>query len=178
MTDSTPATAFRRSAWSPRQKVVRALWSTFAVPLWRMLPPLRAPLLRLFGGTIGRRCTLASSVHIEIPWNITLGDDVLVADRVILYSLGPITVGNGCVLDYRTHLCAGTHDFTDPNFPLLRPPITIGANSFLGADVYIAPDVEIGEGSRVAPRSSVHKSCPPGSHLRGNPAKLIEDPSA
>ncbi len=90
---------------------------------------------------------------------------------MLLYSLGRITLGDGVTLDRRAHLCAGTHDFTDPNFPLLRPPISVGAGSLIGIDAYIGPDVSLGERCVVHPRASVYRSFGAGAVLRGNPAK-------
>jgi len=178
-TGPTPAAPppARRSVWTPKQKLVRAVWGTVARVLWELLPPARAALIRLFGGRVGRGCSFGSGVDIAIPWNIRCGDRVQVADRVILYCLGPITIGDDTVIDYRAHLCAGTHDMTDSRFPLLKPPITIGRGCFIGLDAYIGPGVELGDRCRVAPRASVYKSAPPDTRLRGNPARPF-DPDA
>jgi putative colanic acid biosynthesis acetyltransferase WcaF len=169
----------RRSAWSARQRAIRLLWTLLGVPLWRLTPPLRAPLIRVFGGRVGRRCRLAASVQVAIPWNLSIGDDVEIGPRVILYSLGPISLGDGVVIDYRAHLCAGTHDLTDSRFPLLRPPIEIGAGTFIGIDAYVGPDVTLGRGCRVWPRASVYRSFQSGVELRGNPARVVtgQEPS-
>ena len=143
--------------------------------MYSRCPRLRASLLRLFGGSVGSGCRLSRTVDIIIPWNIHLGNDVQVADRVILYGLGPITIGNGTVIDVRAHLCAGSHDMRDTRFPLTRPPISIGAGCFIGVDAYIAPDVTLGDGCRVLHRASVYKSFPEGTELVGNPARPSGD---
>ncbi len=161
----------RRSVWTTREKAVRVLWGTIGRLCWAIAPGARPALLRLFGGRVGANCRLARSVQIAIPWNVRLGSGVRVGERVILYGLGPITIGDGSVLDYRAHICAGTHDMTDSRFPLIKPPITIGARCFIGIDAYIGPDVVLGDDSRVWPRASVYRSFPAGSSLRGNPAK-------
>lgn len=164
----------RQSVWTRREKVLRLAWACLARPLWVLAPRLRPMLLGLFGGEAGRGCTFAASVEIAIPWHVRCGDNVRVGERVILYGLGPITIGSGTVIDYKAHLCAGTHDMTDSRFPLLKTPITIGADCFIGIDAYIAPDVELGDGCRVWPRASVYRSFPANTHLRGNPARPIE----
>ncbi len=168
----------RRSVWTTREKAVRVLWGTLGRICWIAAPGARPALIRLFGGSAGANCRLASSVQIAIPWNVRLGANVRIGERVILYGLGPITIGDGSVLDYRAHVCAGTHDMTDSRFPLIKPPITIGARCFIGIDAYIGPDVELGDDSRVWPRASVYRSFPPGSNLRGNPAKPIAEAGA
>ena len=161
----------RRSVWTTKEKLVRLAWATIARPFWWLFPGMRPSLIRLFGGTVGKNCAFAGSVEVTIPWHVRCGDDVRVGERVILYGLGPITIGSGTVIDYKAHLCAGTHDMTDSRFPLLKTPITIGERCFIGIDAYIAPDVELGDGCRVWPRASVYKSFPAGSNLQGNPAK-------
>lgn len=165
----------RKSAWSAKQKLVRLLWATIARALWRILPPARPALLRFFGGRCGANCRLSGSCEITIPWNITLGDDVVVGDRVILYALGPIAVGDRTVLDYQAHLCAGTHDMRDSRFPLLRPPITIGPDCFVGIDAYVGPDIELGPNTHVCARASVYKGHAGNVRLSGNPARELED---
>lgn len=167
----------RRSVWTTREKLVRLAWTLGARPLWVLFPGIRPSLLRAFGGRAGKNCAFGSSVEITIPWHVRCGDDVRVGERVILYGLGPITIGSGTVIDYRAHLCAGTHDMSDSRFPLLKTPITIGAGCFIGLDAYIGPEVELGDGCRVWPRASVYKSYPQGTALRGNPAKPF-DPDA
>lgn len=161
----------RRSVWTARQKLVRVLWGTLGRVCWVAAPGARSALLRLFGATVGANCRLPRSVQIMIPWNIHLGSGVCVGERTILYGLGPIRIGDGTVIDYRAHLCAGTHDMTDSRFPLIKPPITIGARCFIGIDAYIGPDVTLGDGCRVWARASVYRSFPAGTELIGNPAK-------
>ena len=163
----------RRSVWTPREKLVRIIWNTIARAVWVVLPPARAPLLRHIGRRCGTGCVLPRDCELTIPWHITLGDNVRLGSGAILYSLGPITIGDGTLIDDRAHLCAGTHDMTDSRFPLLKPPITVGARCFIGIDAYIGPWVELGEDCRVWPRASVYKNAPAGAHLRGNPAKPI-----
>ncbi len=175
--DETPVGAAevlrrRRSVWTTRQKVVRALWGLVA-PLWALAPGARPALLRLFGGAVGPGCRLGRRVQIVIPWNVALGAGVEVGDDVILYSLGRIAVGDRCVLDVHAHLCAGTHDHTSPLFPLITPPIEVGAGSFIGADAYVGPGVTLGESCVVLPRASVYKDFPAATTLRGNPARPV-----
>jgi len=165
----------RRTTWTLQQNITRLLWSTLGRFAWVLLPPLRSELIRLFGGTVGRNCAFARSVDIIIPWNLHVGDNVQVGEKVILYALGIIKMGNNVVIDYKAHLCAGTHDMNDPRFALLTPPITIGAGCFIGIDAYIGPGVTLGDNCRVWPRASVYKSQAQGVILRGNPARPVTD---
>lgn len=142
--------------------------------MWLLVPASRPGLIRAFGGRAGPGCRLARSVDILIPWHIRLGSNVQIGERVILYGLGPIEIGDNTVIDYRAHLCAGTHDMTDSRFPLIKPPIAVGAGCFIGLDAYIGPDVVLGDGCRVWPRAAVFKSQAPGVELKGNPARPVQ----
>lgn len=150
------------------------MWGTLGRLLWVLFPHQRSTLLRVFGARVGVRCSFARDVDIIIPWNILIGDRVCVGNHVILYSLGKITIGNDCVFDTKAHICAGTHDMTDPLFPLIRPPVHIGAQCFVGFDAYIGPDVVLGENTRVYPRTSVYRSTVPNSVWKGNPAQQVD----
>jgi len=46
-----------------------------------------------------------------------------------------ISLQRGANLSQNCHLCAGTHDFTRWDMPLVTRPIVIGENAWLGADV-------------------------------------------
>ncbi|MHC4100641.1 MAG: LbetaH domain-containing protein [Planctomycetota bacterium] len=163
----------RRSVWTFRQKVIRLIWSTAGRAVWVCTAGLRPWLIRRFGGQVGPGCRFARSVDIIIPWNLHVGSNVEVGRDVILYTLGVITIGDGVVIDDLAHLCAGTHDYTDSRFPLVKPPITIGAGTFIGIDAYIAPGVSLGAGCRVWPRASVYRSFGDGTRLQGNPARPV-----
>ena len=164
----------RRTAWPVVHLFLRVLWGTFGWLIWTLLPFCRSSILRIFGAKVGKRCTFARTVQITIPWNLVIGDDCHFAERSILYSLGTITLGDRVRCDTRAHLCAGSHDMKDTTFPLTRPPITIGDDSFIGVDAYIAPSVQLATHTIVYPRASVYKSFDTAVELIGNPARVVE----
>lgn len=178
-TDSTPRTAPEPSSWSFSEKCWRTLWMLAGKPLFRCTfhnwYALRAALLRLFGAKIGRSTRIRPSVNIEIPWMCEIQDEATVGDFVILYSLGKITVGKRTVVSQYAHLCAGTHDYTDPAFPLVRSPITIGDDVWICADVFVGPGVTVGNLAVVGARSNVFHDLPAGKICAGSPAKPMKD---
>jgi putative colanic acid biosynthesis acetyltransferase WcaF len=161
----------RRTVWTSKQRIIRLMWGTIGKAVWTICPCLRSWILRRFGATIGSNCEFARNIEITIPWNLTMGDHCKVAEHAILYNLGTITLGNNVRIDTRAHLCAGTHDMRDTTFPLLRPPITVHDDSYIGVDAYIAPDVTLGPNTTVYARASVYKSSNGNVALQGNPAK-------
>jgi putative colanic acid biosynthesis acetyltransferase WcaF len=92
-----------------------------------------------------------------------------------LYCLGAITLGDRVTVSQYAHLCAGTHDHTRADFPLLRAPITIGDDAWIATDVFVGPGVTIGAGTVVGARSNVFRDLPAWKVCVGSPAKPIKD---
>jgi acetyltransferase-like isoleucine patch superfamily enzyme len=88
----------------------------------------------------------------------------------VYYNLGQVTLRPRVTISHRAHICAGTHDYTKPDFPLLRPPILIGAEAWICADAFVGPGVTIGEGAIVGARAVAMKDVQPWSIVIGNPA--------
>ena len=167
----------RRSPWSKKALMIRVLWGISEFLFWKPSPVcawgFRAWLLRLFGAKIGRGVRIHPSVKVIIPWNITLEDRVRVHERAILYALGEICIGEGSEIGPMSHLCAGTHDFTCPEFTLIREPIHLGSRCILGAGSFVAPNVTLGSKTVLMPRSAMYSCSEPGTCYQGNPAKLL-----
>ena len=73
------------------------------------------------------------------------------------------------------HLCAGTHDHTRPDLPLIKSPITLEDDVWIAADAFVGPGVTVGQGTVVGARASVFKDLPPWKICIGNPAHPISD---
>jgi putative colanic acid biosynthesis acetyltransferase WcaF len=114
-------------------------------------------------------------VRIEVPWMLDLEDEVTVGDFAILYSLGRIRIGARTIVSQYAHLCAGTHDYSDHTFRLIRSPITIGRDCWIGADAFVGPGVGMGDLSVLGARSSAYKDLAEGMVHVGNPARAIKE---
>ena len=166
------------SAWTRREKLARVIWAIVYRLIFRMTfhnwYGVRAGILRAFGATVGRNVRLRRTVKIEIPWNLRLANDVAVGDEVILYSLGVITIGPRSFVSQYAHLCAGTHDMTRSDYPLLRLPVTIGQDCWVAADAFVGPGVTIGDRTVLGARASAFSDLPSDVVAVGNPAKPIK----
>ena len=130
--------------------------------------------MRLFGAKLGPAVKIRKTVHVEIPWNLTVGEHSAVGDHAILYCLGPVMIGRYVTISQYAHLCAGTHDTHNRAMTLLRPPITIGDDAWIAADAFVGPGVTVGARTVLGARSSAFKDLPPDVIAVGNPAKAIK----
>lgn len=164
-----------KSTWGLKGNIIRVLWMLIGRPLLRMSPHsgdgYRCWVLRRFGAKVGRNVHLARSCRIEIPWTLDIRDQVRVGEMAILYSLGPIEIGEGSIISHFAHLCAGSHDFTKRTFDLTKPPIVIGKGCWIGPDVFVGGGVTIGDGAVLLPRACAFKSVRAGAVIEGNPGK-------
>ncbi len=61
-----------------------------------------------------------------------------------------------------------------PEFPLLRPPVTVGADCWVAADAFVGPGVTVGDRAVVGARAAVFKDVPAGTVVGGNPARVLK----
>ncbi len=137
------------SPYSTQEKLRRLLWSItqatffrFSFHTWNRW---RIFLLRSYGATIEDTCIVRRTLKVECPWNLTVGENSCLGDGVILYCLGKVTIGDRVSISQHAHLCAGTHDYTKDDMPLLRHPISIGDDVWLATDSFVGPNVTVGE---------------------------------
>lgn len=174
--DATFAAA-QVSPWTLRQKVGRVLWMLVQATAFRWSfhswYGWRAFLLRLFGAKVGRHVHIRSTARIEIPWNLRIDDYSSIGDFAIVYCLGPVSIGRRATISQYAHLCAGTHDFSRIDMPLLRPPIGIGDDAWIATDAFVGPGVVVGEGAILGARASAFSALDAWTIYAGNPARAL-----
>lgn len=155
----------------------RIFW-TLVLPIFRFSPRplfgLRRNLLRLFGARIGKNVNIYGSAIIYMPWNLEINDWASIGEDAYIYNLGKVYIDRYVTVSQRAHLCAGTHDYTRADLPLLKLPIRIGEQAWVCADAFIGPNVTIGEGSIIGARAVVTKNVDAWTIVAGNPAKTIK----
>ncbi|MGO8926609.1 MAG: putative colanic acid biosynthesis acetyltransferase [Limisphaerales bacterium] len=170
--------ANRQSAKYSRAQMVRRLLWIVGQSLFRLSPrpffACRRLILRCFGATVGAYVHTYPSTRIYFPWNLTVGDWSAIGENMLVYNLGPVTIGQKVTISHGAHLCAGTHDYTRADMPLLKPSITIGDQVWICADAFVGPGVTVGEGAVVGARAVVIKDVAPWTVVAGNPAQPIK----
>src|ERR1051325_3076987 len=98
----------------------RVIWAGVEMTLFRgsfhTFNGWRVFLLRCFGARIGRNCRLHRTCRVYFPWNIHLGNEVIIGNDANLYSLGMIKIGDRTTVSQEAYLAAGTHDYTRKDF--------------------------------------------------------------
>lgn len=160
-----------------RNKIVRTLWQMIWLVLFRPSPKIfhgwRRFLLRLFGANLSKGVHVYPSCRIWIPSNLTMCDHSCLSPYVDCYCVAPIKVGAHSTVSQYSFLCTASHDYRKPNMPLVTAPI-IEDQAWICADVFIGPNVKIGQGSVVGSRASVFSDVKPWTVVGGNPAKFIK----
>ncbi len=160
-----------------QDKLRRALWTIVWLLLFRTSPvPLhgwRRLLLRLFGAHVGKYARPYPSARIWAPWNLTMREHSCLGPGVDCYNVAPIVLGMSCIVSQRASLCAATHDFREPGFPLVVGEIVIGDGSWIAAEAFVGPGVIVGEGAVVGARAVLMKSIPVKVVVVGNPATIV-----
>ena len=165
------------SPYSAREKVGRVLWAIAQATAFRLSfhswYRWRRLLLGAFGAHLDPVVRIRRTVRIECPWNLSIGHDSAIGDRVTLYCLGPVRIGGRVTISQGAHLCAGTHDFTRRSMPLLRPAIEIGDDAWICADAFVGPGVVVGDGAVLGARGVAMRSLDPWTIHCGNPAVAV-----
>jgi putative colanic acid biosynthesis acetyltransferase WcaF len=161
-------------AWYPK----KALWSICWILLYRPSPRrmrgFRNWLVNAFGGRVDPTANLYPTSKIRHPWIFSCGRHSCVGDQAEIYNLGPVHIGDHSVISQHAYVCAGSHDYQQPNLPLTRPEVRIGSGVWVCAKAFVGPGVTIGDNALVAAASVVTKDVPAGMIVGGNPAKVLK----
>jgi putative colanic acid biosynthesis acetyltransferase WcaF len=163
--------------YTRKEMVLRVLWMVGKY-LVRFSPrPFfgwRRFVLRLFGATVGPHVNVYPSTQIYMPWNLRVGAWSAIGEDVLIYNLGPVTIGERATISHRAHVCAGTHDYRRADLPLLKPPITIEDQAWICADAFVGPGITVGEGAIVGGAAVATRDVEPWMIVAGNPAKPVK----
>jgi putative colanic acid biosynthesis acetyltransferase WcaF len=158
-------------------RMKEALWQVVSFFFFRMPWPLpsalRVALLRAFGARIGDSVIIRAGVNITFPWRVEVGNHVWFGEDVTVLSLARVTIGSHVCLSQKAYLCTGSHDFRKETFDLQTRPITVGDRAWIAAQTFVAPGVNIGQGSMICAGAVVIEDVPERTIVRGNPATVF-----
>lgn len=127
----------------------------------------------------GRNLKVHPGVRFRNIHQIAIGDNVELGVDNFFQGAGELTIHDGTILGPGVKIWTANHRFDDPDRPIMEQgydylPVTVGPNVWIGANAFIMPGVELGEGCVVSACAVVGaKKYPPYSILAGNPARVI-----
>ncbi len=122
---------------------------------------------------MGVNSCVRRSVRIWHPWLLRMDDFSMLGDDVQIYNLGEFSIGRHSIVSQQTYVCAGTHDYTRVELPLVREPVRIGHGVWIAAQAFLGPGVSIADNSVIGARAVVVSDIPTGVVAAGNPARVL-----
>jgi len=123
------------------------------------------------------RLGYGSKLRVGPGARVELGDGVFLNGRCEIICTKGITIGDGTVVGWNTHILDNTsHAVSTDGGATWKPtiaPIAVGANCWIGAECLILKGVTIGDGAVIAARSVVTRDVAPRSLVGGAPATEI-----
>lgn len=173
--------AFKRMYWELKDRYGRFDYLLFFL---RNLPGefgflVRQRYLSSYFEQCGCNLKIHTGARFRNVHQISIGDNVEIGVDNFLQAGGRLSIGSGTLLGPGVKVWTVNHRFEDPDRPIVeqgydRIPVTIGANVWIGANAFIMPGVELGEGCIVSAGAVVGaKKYPPYSIIAGNPGRVI-----
>jgi len=160
--------------FSLSNRIKRVVWQITWLSLASWTPPparlWRLALLRAFGAEISWKANVYGSAKIWAPWNLKMEDHAALAPHVTVYNIAMVSLGVKAIISQGAHLCTGTHDHRDPQFPLYAKPIHIGSRAWVCAEAFVGPGVNVGAGSVLAARGVTFSDLEAWTVYSGNTA--------
>lgn len=170
---------YLRPAFSLNDRLRRLVWNICWACFFRLSPrPLhswRSFLLRSFGAKMGPNCHFYPKARVWAPWNLICADQVTAGDGAEIYNPAPVTFGSHAIVSQDAYVCAATHDYDDPAFPLVAFAMSVGAYAWICARASLAPGVHMGEGSVLGLGSVATRNLEPWTVYAGVPAVPVKE---
>jgi maltose O-acetyltransferase len=144
-------------------------WGVGHIPLHHF----RRFFYRLAGMKIGQGSTLHMYTRIYDPRHITIGQDSIVGERVVLDGRAPLIIGDHVDIATGVMIFNSEHDVRAADFHPIEEATQIDDYAFIGPNVIILPGVTVGRGAVIAAGAVVTKDVPELAIVGGVPAKLI-----
>lgn len=159
--------------------IIITLWyfvnALFVRPSWIPFMCFKVFLLRLFGAKIGKRICLKPCVLIKSPWNLTIGDDCWIGEKVWIDNLDKVYIGSNVCISQGALLLTGNHDYTISSMPYRNAPITIEDGAWVGGKAIVCSGVTVHQNAILTVGSVATKDLEANGIYQGNPAVRIRE---
>jgi maltose O-acetyltransferase len=137
-------------------------------------PTARLALLRQLFGSLGEGSFIEPTFRCDYGFNIRAGRRLFVNFDCVFLDCAPITLGDEVLIAPGVHLYTATHpmdhDTRAKNLEFAKP-ITIGHRVWIGGRAIILPGVTIGDRAVIAAGAVVSRDVPADTVVRGVPAR-------
>lgn len=168
-----------RASFPLRHRLARAAWSVTAALLFHPSPrPMhrwRNGLLRLFGARLDGLCHIYPTAKIWAPWNLACEELATIADGAEIYNPSPVWLGSHAIVSQGAFLCAASHDYTRPEFPMISAPIRVGPYAWICARAVVQMGVTVGERAILGLGAIATRDLEPWGIYAGLPARKVKE---
>lgn len=158
-------------------KFYRVGWIVFHAILIRYSPvPMfkyRAYLYRLWGSDFNKNGLIYPSTRVWDPRQLKVGSGACIGPYANIYNVCQVSIQDGGLVSQYSYLCTASHDFNNKEFHLIGAAISVGVGSWICADCFIGPSVNIEKYAVCLARSVVVKDVQAYVITGGNPSKNI-----
>jgi putative colanic acid biosynthesis acetyltransferase WcaF len=131
---------------------------------------IKAFLLRLFGAKVGENLTIKPGVNIKYPWNLTIGNQTWIGERVWIDSLVPVMIGNNVCISQGAIILTGSHNYKKTSFDLMTDSVILEDGVWIAAGAIVNCGVTAGTHAVLTAGSVANKNLDAFYVYQGNPA--------
>ncbi len=130
--------------------------------------------------TIGRWCWIGKGNAIRChEGNLRIGSKVVFGAKNTINCYLDIDIGDDCIFADWIYICDFDHKFDDLTMTIkkqgiVKSPVKIGRDCWIGEKSTVLRGVTIGEGSVIASHALVNRDIPPLSIIGGVPARVLK----
>ena len=138
---------------------------------------LKKGLLRMFGAKIGKRVVIKPCVNVKYPWNLEVGDNAWIGEKVWIDNLAKVCIGNNVCISQGAMLLCGNHNYKKSTFDLIVGEITIEDGAWVGAQSVVCPGVKMKSHSILSVGSVASSDLDEYCIYKGIPAEKVRERS-
>ena len=176
----TDLASYNNFWYKPGAGTIKQMFWYFINTLFFMNPlfpfsELKVLLLRAFGARIGKGVVIKPSVNIKYPWNLTVGNNSWIGEKVWIDNLSKVNIGPNVCISQGAMLLCGNHDYKKPTFDLMLGEIYLKEGVWIGAKSIVCPGITCHSHSVLSVGSIANNNLEAYSIYRGNPAIKVKD---
>lgn len=173
----------KAAAWPLKFKFRVNAWNIINATIFRVTPffcyGIRRFLLRMFGACIAKGVTISRTARIEVPWNLSIGENSMIGKNAWVLCSGKVTIGKNVSISENVTILAGSHASNSTDYKPVMAPIEIGDNCWIATGAMVAAGgtrrLKIGSGAIVGAGAVVFTNVKAMTIVIGNPAEYLTD---